>query len=134
MTHERKPPKETWEDFTEREIRTAQADGAFENLPGFGKPIPGIDQAYDENWWIKEKLKRERMQVVPPILEARLALEQTLKEIALTDNEFVVRKKLSEVNEKLRKAHYSPIAGPTDGIAEVDIEAAVIEWKESRSS
>ena len=134
MTQERKPPNEDWEDFTERKIREAQADGAFENLPGFGKPIPGVDQPYDENWWIKDKLKREQMQVVPPILEARLALEKTLEEIARIDNEFVVRKRLNDVNAKIRKAHYSPIAGPADGIREVDIDAVVIEWRSNRSS
>jgi hypothetical protein len=75
---ERKPPGEAWESFTERRIREAQAEGAFENLPGFGRPIPGIDEPLDENWWIREKLRREQINAVPPIIAARLEVEKTL--------------------------------------------------------
>lgn len=35
------------------------AAGAFDGLPGEGKPIPGLDQAYDPHWWIKSWLRRE---------------------------------------------------------------------------
>ena len=55
-------------------IRLAQQSGQFENLPGFGKPIPGIDEELDENWWIRDKLRREQINALPPILQARLEL------------------------------------------------------------
>ncbi len=37
------------------------AEGAFDNLPGEGKPIPGIDEPYDPLWWIKAWIRRERL-------------------------------------------------------------------------
>ncbi|MHC4876821.1 MAG: DnaJ family domain-containing protein [Planctomycetota bacterium] len=58
---ERKPAGESWGAFTERQIRQAQEAGEFSGLPGFGQPIPGIDEPLDENWWLKQKLRREKL-------------------------------------------------------------------------
>jgi hypothetical protein len=52
-----------WDSLAEDRIREAQASGEFDNLPGFGKPIPGIDEPYDELWWVKDKLKREAVEL-----------------------------------------------------------------------
>jgi Domain of unknown function (DUF1992) len=35
---ERKPPGVSWESWFEEQIRRAREDGAFDNLPGAGKP------------------------------------------------------------------------------------------------
>src|SRR5262249_3341711 len=56
---ERKPPGTSWESFIERQIREAQEAGAFENLPGQGKPIPDVGVEYDPDWWAKKLLQRE---------------------------------------------------------------------------
>ena len=53
----RKPPGLPWEDYLTRQIREAEAEGAFANLPGAGKPIEGLDGPYDEMWWLKAFLK-----------------------------------------------------------------------------
>jgi len=47
----------------ENKIRTALDAGEFDNLPGFGKPSPLIDEPYDPNWWIRRKLQREQIQI-----------------------------------------------------------------------
>lgn len=128
-TPDRKPPGQSWEAFTERRIREAAEAGAFAALPGFGQPIPGIDEPLDDNWWVKRKLRDEGVGVVPPVLEARLAVEKTLAEIANMTSEAAIRRKLEELNTQIRAAHYSPIAGPADGVAEVDIDAVVEGWR-----
>ena len=46
--------------IAEQRIREAMALGAFDNLPGAGRPIPDIDQPYEPDWWIKKWLVRER--------------------------------------------------------------------------
>ncbi len=46
----------------EDKIDAALRDGQFDNLPGFGKPCPLIDDPYDdENWWIRRKFVREEL-------------------------------------------------------------------------
>jgi hypothetical protein len=133
MTTDRKPSGISWESFIERRIREAAEAGAFSALPGLGQPIPGIDEPLDENWWIKRKLRDEGVGVVPPVLGARLAVEKTLAKIAGIASETEVRRKLAELNKLIRTAHYSPIAGPPEGVPEVDVEAIVARWRESRS-
>lgn len=131
---ERKPPEESWESFTERKIREAQSEGAFANLPGFGKPIPGIDDPDDENRWIREKLRREQLVVLPPILEARLRKERELAALPQMVSEHEVRRRLERLNEEIRRAHYSRVAGPSEGVLPVDVEATVCEWRWLRST
>ncbi len=133
MTDDRKPAGMTWESFVERRIREATEAGAFSGLPGLGKPIPGIDEPLDENWWIKRKLRDEGVSVLPPVLAARLAVETTLEEINGLASESEVRQKLEKLNETIRAAHHSPIAGPPEGIAEVDVEAIVARWRASQA-
>jgi hypothetical protein len=36
-------------------------EGKLDDLPGFGKPIPDIDEPYDPDWWIKKWVKREKL-------------------------------------------------------------------------
>ena len=51
---ERKPPGTSWETWIEAQIRVAREQGAFDNLPGAGKPLPYLDQEYDPDWWVKQ--------------------------------------------------------------------------------
>jgi hypothetical protein len=44
---------------TEKLIQAAQERGEFDGLPGAGKPIPDLDQPYDECWWVRKWLERE---------------------------------------------------------------------------
>ncbi len=130
---ERKPISETWESFAERKIREAQEEGLFQSLPGFGQPIPGIDQPPDENWWLKQKLKAEQLSVLPPVLEARLDAERTLDSLAELPTESAVRRRLEQLNERIRKAHFAITPGPSAGVLPVDIDAAVEQWRQTRS-
>ena len=54
---ERKPPGVSWESWFEEQIRQAQEAGAFENLPGAGKPLPDLEAAYDPDWWVKKLVR-----------------------------------------------------------------------------
>ena len=130
----RKPTGLAWESFVERRIREAQAAGAFDNLPGRGQPIPGIDEPLDENWWVKQKLRDEGVNVLPPVLEARLDSERTLESLAAFRSEAEVRRMLAELNERLLNAVKSAAVGPGFGVPPVDIEAIVREWRTQQSA
>src|SRR6478735_8865057 len=84
----------SWLLLAEQRIQTAQAEGQFENLPGFGKPIPGIDEPHDELWWVKDKLKREQISSLPPALAIRLDLQNTLANSKNLPTEIQVRREL----------------------------------------
>ncbi|HEX9682963.1 MAG TPA: DnaJ family domain-containing protein [Acidimicrobiales bacterium] len=44
---DRKPPHATWESWIDRQIRAGLERGAFDDLPGRGKRIAGLDQPSD---------------------------------------------------------------------------------------
>ncbi|MGE3313890.1 MAG: DUF1992 domain-containing protein [Planctomycetaceae bacterium] len=130
---ERKPALEKWESFAERKIREAMDEGEFDALPGFGQPIPDIDKPLSDDWWLKQKLKRERLSVLPPILEARLDIERTLESLHGILSEYVARRTLEQLNERIRKAHFSPQEGPSAGVFPIDIDATIAMWRKSRT-
>jgi hypothetical protein len=130
---ERKPPSESWESFIDRKIREAQEEGAFDALPGFGKPIPDLDGPDDPNWWVKKKLREEKIVLLPPILEARLDAEKTLAAIDSMTSEQQVRRTLLALNERIRKAHFAATDGPADGVRPVDVDAVVVQWRTRRT-
>ena len=129
-----KPAGESWESFTERRIREAQDTGAFDALPGFGQPIPGIDQPLEENWGIRRKLREEQLSVVPPVLEARLQREQFLDSLNSVPSESCLRRRVRELNQIIRKAQQSPIPGPVDGVMLLDEQTVLTKWKNVRAA
>ena len=53
-------PRRVRETFVDYLVKKATADGAFENLPGEGKPIADLDEPYDELWWAKKLIPNAR--------------------------------------------------------------------------
>jgi hypothetical protein len=51
--------------IAENKLRAAIEAGEFDNLPGFGKPSPLIDEPYDPWSWIKRKLRQESLPANP---------------------------------------------------------------------
>jgi len=47
--------------IAENKLRMAIDAGEFDNLPGMGKPSPLIDAPYDPFWWVRQKLRSERL-------------------------------------------------------------------------
>lgn len=131
---ERKPANENWASFAERKIREAMDEGQFESLPGFGKPIPGIDLPLTDDWWLRQKLKDEQLSVLPPVLEARLDIEKTIASLNEISSESIARRTLEKLNERIQKAIYSPHDGPSTGVFPVDIESTIAGWRNSRNS
>ena len=74
---ERKPPGTSWESWIEAQIRVAREQGAFDNLPGAGKPLPNMDQEYDPMWWVKQLAEREQLSLLPPSLELLRKVERS---------------------------------------------------------
>lgn len=129
---ERKPPGLSMESWVDRQIREAEERGVFDNLPGAGKPLRGMDQPYDETWWLKDKLRREGLSFLPPGLALRKEAEDTLDLASRARSEAEVRRLLAEVNQKIAEAIRKPQTGPVAALKLVDVEAFVSEWRDQR--
>ncbi|MPY64793.1 DnaJ family domain-containing protein [Streptomyces spongiae] len=129
---ERKPPGVSFESFIDKQIRDAEARGDFATLPGAGKPLGDDDTSYDELWWIKQKMAREGMSVLPPTLALRKEAEDALLAAASAPSERLVRKIITEINTKIRDMMFKPPPGPPLGLKPYDVEEIVREWHEHR--
>jgi hypothetical protein len=130
---ERKPPGVSFESFVDKQIRDAEREGDFSELPGAGKPLDAAaDTTYDENWWIKQKLAREGISVLPPSLELRKEAEDTLAAIPSAPSERVVRERMAALNDKIRDMMFKPPPGPPLGLKPYDVDEIVARWRESR--
>ncbi len=126
---DRKPPGVGWESWIDHQIRLGMERGEFENLPGKGKPLAGIDDPHDEDWWIKQKLKREGVSVLPPTLALRKELDDARAEIAAADSEATVRRLVAAINERVVRLNRLTASGPPTTLMPLDVERTVREWR-----
>lgn len=126
---ERKPPGVDFESFVDKQIRDAERRGEFRSLAGFGKPLPDDTAPYDELWWVKGKMHREGLSVLPPSLALRKEAEDAAEKAAAAVSEQQVRRILTEINEKIEAALRRPPEGPPLNRRPFDVEAAVEEWR-----
>ena len=129
---ERKPKSVTWESWVERQIREAMERGEFDDLPGAGKPLPNIDQPHDDMWWIKEKLRRENISLLPPALALRKELEEALDQIAKARGETAVRQIVAAINARIVRVNSRTTSGPPSSTTTLDIDRVIQEWRKRR--
>ena len=122
-----------WEDSVERQIREAIERGEFDNLPGAGKPLAGLDGPRDEEWWAKEKLRREKVSYLPPALAVRRELEVALERIAQATSEVTVRQIVTDINERIVHVNSHTITGPPSTVMPLDVEVVVHRWTVNQS-
>ena len=66
-----------WETLIERQIREAQAEGKFEDLPHQGEPLPNDDNPYAGEWALAFHVLRNAG-VAPPWIEADKEVRELL--------------------------------------------------------
>ncbi|MGW5650211.1 DnaJ family domain-containing protein [Streptomyces humi] len=132
---ERKPPGVPFESWVDKQIRDAQRRGEFDELPGAGRPLPAVlDTPYDELWWVKRKMAREGLAMLPPTLALRKEAEDALAAALAAPSERIVRKIITEVNVRIRDMMFKPPPGPPLGKKPYDVEEVVREWRERRAA
>src|SRR5260370_33989488 len=76
---ERKPPEISFASWIDQQINEAAERGAFDNLPGAGKPLPNRGEADDGQAWLREYLRREGVsaeELLPTPLRPRQEVER----------------------------------------------------------
>jgi Domain of unknown function (DUF1992) len=116
-------------------IRDAMAQGKFDNLKYAGKPIPGLGERYDPDWWVKGLIQREQLTGVGPKaillrtedaeLDARLDAQYSEKQ---------VRDLVEDFNARVIDARRQLQGGPPVITKTRDPDAEVQRWRERRAS
>ena len=131
---ERKPPGASWETWIEAQIRVAMEKGAFDNLPGAGKPLPNLGQEHDPLWWVKELVQRERISMLPPSLELLSKVEKELATIEKLHDEATVRRRVAALNVEIAKVNATVMDGPPTRLGTLDVDQVVARWRRTRSA
>ncbi|NJC73502.1 DUF1992 domain-containing protein [Planosporangium thailandense] len=122
-----------YESRIDRQIREAQERGEFNDLPGAGKPLPDIDEEYDENWWLKRLVRREGITgPVPATLALRRAVEDLMETVAERTTESSVRRLVADLNDRIGRAHRGLLDGPPVVLSTIDADEVVSAWRDRR--
>src|SRR5262245_35603156 len=131
---ERKPPGTSWETWIDTQIRIAREQGAFDNLPGAGKPLPGLGEEFDPDWWVKQLVKREDVSILPPSLEVLRKVEKELAAIEQLDDEAAVRHRVAALNAEIAKVNATVMEGPPTRLGTLNADKVVARWRQARAA
>lgn len=131
---ERKPPGMKFETWIEKQIRDAEDRGAFENLPGAGKPIPGLGGPQEEQWWVKDYIRCEKLDtdaLLPTPLLLRKEIERLPGTVAKLRTEQEVRDTVDELNKRIMD-WLRDGTGPQIHVGRVNADKVVEQWLADR--
>lgn len=121
--------------YVETVIQQAIRRGEFDNLPGAGKPLTGLDGRHDPDWWIRRKIEREQLTGLgPPALTLRVEDKQLDDRLDALQREDDVRAVLEDFNLRVKEAARQLLGGPPVVTKQRDIEHEVRAWRERRTS
>jgi hypothetical protein len=120
----------SYESWIDRQVREAMERGAFDNLPGAGKPLSLSD---DPDWWVKSKIAAENLEpLLPTPLALRREVERLPETLADVADERDVRELIADLNGRITQSYLRPQDGPRVVVGLVDVEAAVAAWRAGR--
>jgi len=129
------PTMEQRAQIVEISIQQAMRRGDFDDLPGAGKPLTGLQNAYDPNWWIRQKIERERLTGLgPPALTLRTEDAELDEKLDAAPSEEAVRGMLADFNTRIIEARRQLQGGPPVVTRPRDVETEVLRWRERRDA
>jgi hypothetical protein len=116
-------------------IRDAMAQGKFDHLKYAGKPIPGLGEKYDPDWWVKGLIQRENITGMGPkaiLLRTEDAgLDARIDEL---HSEKQVRQLLEDFNARVIDARRQLQGGPPVVTKTREVESELRNWAERRAA
>ena len=132
---ERKPAGMSFTSWIDKQISEATERGAFDDLPGAGKPLPRRPEG-DDQAWIKDYVRREGISsdvLLPTPLRLRkeiAALAETVQELPSEDE---VRRVVSDLNRRIIEWRRIPL-GPSIFVPLVDKDDMVSKWRQAQAA
>jgi len=120
--------------YVENLIQQAMRRGEFDDLPGAGKPLRGLD-LHDPDWWIRRKIEQERLTGLgPPALSLRVEAAELDARLDRMQREPDVREEVADFNRRVIEARRQLLGGPPVVTATRDVDAEVAAWRERREA
>jgi len=117
--------------YVETAIQQAIRRGEFDDLPGAGKPLPGLGDHHDPDWWIRRKIQTEKLTGLgPPALMLRVEHEQLDDRLDALHREAEVRDAVEDFNRRVIEARRQLLGGPPVVTPTRDVEQTVAAWRQ----
>jgi hypothetical protein len=132
---ERKPPETSFPSWIDQQIAEAEKRGAFDNLPGAGKPIPDRGETDYLQVWLRDYLRREGVsaeELLPTPLRLRKEIERLAGAVQELRSEQEVRETVKDLNRRIMDWRLSPV-GPPIFVPLVNEEKAVSGWRDRQT-
>jgi Domain of unknown function (DUF1992) len=129
---ERKPPGISFTSWVDQQINEAAERGAFDDLPGSGKPLPNSRPADDGQAWLREYLRREGVsaeELLPTPLKLRKEVERLAETVQDLRSEQEVREVVAGLNERIMTWRRIPL-GPPLFLPLIDEQTMVSRWRD----
>lgn len=130
---ERKPPDLSFTSWIDRQINEAAERGAFDNLPGAGKPLPKRTGADAAQAWLRDYLSREGVsadELLPTPLKLRKETEHLAETVQDLGSEQEVRAVVADINRRIIEWRRIP-TGPLVPVPLLDAESLVGRWHDA---
>jgi hypothetical protein len=128
---ERKPTGMSFRTWIDQQIDDAADRGAFDHLPGAGKPLPKRTEDEDGQAWALDYLRREGVPtdvLLPPPLKLRKEAAVLAETVQALRSEQDVRTAVAELNYRIMEWRRIPL-GPPIFVPLVDEDAMVAAWR-----
>ncbi|MDQ1131233.1 DUF1992 domain-containing protein [Microbacterium sp. SORGH_AS_0888] len=121
--------------YVETVIQQAIRRGDFDDLPGSGKPIEGLGDHHDPDWWIRRKIRNEQLTGLgPPALMLRVEHAEFAERTDAFSREADVREYVEDFNRRVVEARRQLLGGPPVVTPTHDVGAEVAAWRERRTA
>lgn len=126
----------SFESWVDKQVREAAERGELDDLPGAGKPLPGLHRPLEEHWWLKEYARRENLSteaMLPPALRLRKEIERLPEQVRALASEQAVRDTVAELNRRIAERMREP-AELQVPLAPVRADEVVQRWRSDREA
>ena len=131
---ERKPPEISFTSWIDRQVNEAAERGAFDNLPGAGKPLPKRSEEDAARAWLRDYLRREGVpaeELLPTPLKLRKEIERLAESVQDLRSEQQVRDVAADLNRRILEWRRIPV-GPPLFLPLVDADTLVSRWRDAQ--
>jgi hypothetical protein len=120
--------------YVESAIQRAIREGAFDDLPGAGKPIEDLGTTHDPDWWIRRKIQAEDLRGLgPAALTLRVEDREFEQRMDAFTREADVREAVEDFNRRVKHARLQLLGGPPVVTPLRDADAEVDSWRQRRA-
>lgn len=125
----------TYESWVDKQIRAAEERGDFDDLPGKGQPLKNPSRPDDPDWWIKQKVAEEGLD-----LTAAMPLPLQLRKEAQGLPERILRERterdalavIEDFNDRVRMSWQESYTGLPVQAQLADVDELLEHWRAKR--